>query len=122
MVDINANASTLQAQLQAQLRGNRDASTAARGGGGVPLRSGDVADQRVREQQDQQGGQERRAPVKVDDRVGGLSSSRELQVARARINDVTGGSTNREAPAGRTSERQNQLRNQPLGQIIDIRV
>lgn len=120
MVDINANAS-LQTQLQAQLRGNRDASALARGAGGVRPNPNAQADEKVRERQDQQGGQERRVPVKVDDRVANLSSSRELQVARARVDAATG-NTNREAPTGRTSERQNALRNQPLGQIIDIRV
>ncbi len=121
MVDINANTSALQAQLQAQNRGNRDASALARGTNGARPNPAVVVDDKVRERQDQQSQQNRQVPVKVDDRVANLSSSKELQVARARVNAATG-NTNREAPTGRTSERQNTLRNQPLGQIIDIRV
>ncbi len=121
MVDINANASQLQAQLQAQTRGNRDATALARGAGGVKPNAAALADEKIRDRQDQQAGQNRQLPVKIDDRVANLSSSEELKVARARVDAATG-NTNREAPAGRTSERQNALRNQPLGQIIDIRV
>jgi len=120
MVDINSNTLGLQAQVQAQLRGGRDAAALARGSSGVRPRPNDVVDERIRNRQNQQE-PNRRIPVKTDDRVTDLSSSRDLEVARARIDAATG-KTNREAPTGRTSERQNALRNQPLGQIVDIRV
>lgn len=122
MVDVNPNASTLQAQLQAQLRGSRDAANLARGSNGLRPRPQDVTEEQVRDRQGQPSQQDRRLPAKIDSRVEDLSSARDLEAARARVRAVAGGSSNREAPIGRTSTRQNELRNQPLGQIIDIRV
>lgn len=121
MVDVNPDAPQLQAQLQAQLRGNRERAAIARGGSGTRPRPNDVIEERIRERQDQPERQTSPAPSREDGRVADLSSSRELEAARARVTAATGGLT-REAPVGRTSERENSLRNQPLGQIIDIRV
>jgi len=50
-----------------------------------------------------------------------LSSDSEIQAAQDKVQELTG-LPKREAPLGRTSEKQEVERRQPLGQIIDIRV
>lgn len=119
MVDVNSSASSLQAQIQAQLRGNRDAGNLARGSNSARPRPEDV-NERIQDRQEQ--GRKGGLPAKIDNRVQNLSSAQDIEVAKARVNAVAGGNSNREAPIGRTSERQNAVRNQPLGQIVDIRV
>lgn len=120
MVDFNPKATALQAQLQAQLQNNRSTNSASGTVTGARLRPQDGVDERIRNRQ-LQDEQNRRLPVKTDNRVENLSSANELAVARERI-DAVAGRNQREAPSGRTSQRQSSLRNQPLGQIIDIRV
>jgi len=119
MVDINTNASTLRAQLQAQLQADRSGIRARTGSTETRPRSVDVLDERIKARGDENRNN-RQLPVKQGDRSNQLSSAQELDQAKARVVKVAG--NNREAPAGRTSVRENELRNQPLGQIIDIRV
>jgi len=119
MVDVNPNASTIQAQLQAQLQAERSGARARVGGNEARETPQDVIQDRIRARQDD-GGANRQLPVKRTQRGDDLSSQAELDAAQSRVNQVAGNL--REAPAGRTSINQNQARNQPLGQIIDIRV
>jgi hypothetical protein len=116
MVDVNPNASTIQAQLQAQLQAERSGAR-ARVGGNEPQQ--ESIQDRIRARQDDSGAN-RQLPVKRTQRGDDLSSQAELDAAQSRVNQVAGNL--REAPAGRTSINQNQARNQPLGQIVDIRV
>jgi len=125
MVDINPNVSTLRAQVQAQLQANKTGIRAGQNSAearpvpsDVP-RSSDVIEERIKARGDERR-ESRQLPVKQSDRSNELSSTSELDKAKARVSLVAG--SNREAPAGRTSVRENELRSQPLGQIIDIRV
>jgi len=118
MVDVNPNASSLQARLQAQLQSTKTAGPRDKGVDLTP-RPSDIIDERIKAR-GEEGGNNRRLPVKLSDRSNQLSSAKELAQAKARVNQVAANS--REAPVGRTSTRENELRNQPLGQIIDIRV
>ena len=123
MVDVNPNASALQAQLQAQLQGGKSAvrtrpapADTAQTQQPTPK---DVVEDRIKARQDE-GGDNRQLPVKRSTRSIDFSSRQELDAAEERVNKVAGNL--REAPIGRTSTLQNELRNQPLGQIVDIRV
>ena len=118
MVDVNPNASSLQAQLQAQLQANK-AGIRARGGANLTPRPQEMIEERLKARSDDRDAS-RQLPVKRSDTNNQLSSPQELDQAKARVSQVAG--NNREAPNGRTSIRENELRNQPLGQIIDIRV
>jgi uncharacterized membrane protein len=117
MVDVNPNASTVQAQLQAQLQAGKN--NARPSDSNQAQRPKDVIEERIQARRDESG-TSRQLPVKRSTRNVDLSSPQELDAAKARVSDVAG--NNREAPVGRTSARQNELRSQPLGQIIDIRV
>ena len=119
MVDISPNSSALQAQLQAQLQAKKSAVPVRGNANNLTPKPKDVVDERIQARSDDRRGN-RNLPVKQSDRSGQLSSAKELDQAKARVNQVAGGG--REAPNGRTSIRENELRNQPLGQIIDIRV
>jgi len=119
MVDINPNVSTLRAQLQAQLQATRTGVRAGQNGSETKPTPSDVIDERIKARGDERR-DNRQLPVKKGDRSNQLSSASELDQAKARVSLVAG--NNREAPTGRTSVRENELRNQPLGQIIDIRV
>jgi len=119
MVDINPNASPLQAQLQAQLQARRAGARPSGNGLDLTPRPQDVIEERIKARSDERQ-QERQLPVKQSNRSNSLSSPRELDKAQARVRQEA--ANTREAPTGRTSTRQNELRNQPLGQIIDIRV
>ncbi|MBL4836299.1 MAG: hypothetical protein JKY34_01870 [Kordiimonadaceae bacterium] len=121
MVDFNPKATALPAQLQAQVQGNRGTQAAGQSSVNARPRPQDIVDDRVNNRLAQET-QNRRQLVKRDSRVDNLSSAQELEVARTRIEAVAGNSNNREAPVGRISARQTALRNQPLGQIVDIRV
>ena len=120
MVDFNPKATALPAQLQAQVRGNRGTQAAGQSPVNARPRPQDIVDDRVKNRLAQET-QNRQQLVKRDSRVDNLSSAQELEVARTRI-DAVAGNSNREAPVGRISARQTALRNQPLGQIVDIRV
>lgn len=117
MVDVNPNASALQLQLQAQLQAKQSDLRAR--GNSAEIKPRDVIDERIKAKSDDRGGN-RQLPVRQSDRSLQLSSSKELEAAKARVSQVAG--SNRESPTGRTSLRENEARNQPLGQIIDIRV
>jgi hypothetical protein len=119
MVDINPNVSTIRAQLQAQLQASKTNIRARTGGADASPNPADLIEERLKVRGDERR-DNRQLPVKLSDRSNQLSSARELDQAKARAAKVAG--NNREAPAGRTSIRENELRNQPLGQIIDIRV
>ena len=119
MVDINPNVSTLRAQLQAQAQANKTGVRARQNTAEAKPAPSDVIDERIKARGDERR-ENRQLPVKQSDRGNQLSSASELDQAKARVSLVAGG--NREAPTGRTSVRENELRNQPLGQIIDIRV
>ena len=119
MVDINTNASTLRAQLQAQQQANQTGNRARTNSVAPRPTPAEVAEARIQARGDERR-ENRQLPVKQGDRANELSSAQELDQAKARVSRVAG--NNREAPAGRTSIRENELRNQPLGQIIDIRV
>lgn len=122
MVDVNPNASALRAQLQAQLQAGKSGVRARPVPSNVDQSQQtpkDVIDDRIKARQDDSG-TNRQLPVKRSSRNDDLSSQQELDAAQERVNEVAGNS--REAPIGRTSTLQNELRNQPLGQIVDIRV
>jgi len=119
MVDLNPNASSLQAQLQAQLQAGKTGVKPRTAVADIRPQPKDTADARAKVRGDDNSGS-RRLPVKQPGRLSELSSPRELDDAKARVTRVAG--NNREAPIGRTSARQSELRNQPLGQIVDIRV
>jgi len=120
MVNINPNASSLQAQLQAQLQaGKTGVRPKSSGVETAPTPKKTIIDERIAARRDDSGSS-RRLPVKQANHTSDLSTSQELSSAKERVRQVA--SNNREAPTGRTSTRQNDLRNQPLGQIIDIRV
>jgi len=119
MVDINPNASPLQAQLQAQLQASRAGVRPSGKDLGATPRPQDVIEERIKTRSDERQ-QDRQLPVKQSNRSNNLSSPQELDKAQARVRQEA--ANNREAPTGRTSTRQNELRSQPLGQIIDIRV
>lgn len=122
MVDVNPNASALQAQLQAQLQAGKSgvrARPAPTDSTQVQPKPKDVIEDRIKARQDEDG-TNRQLPVKRTTRGADLSSQQELEAAGERVNKVAGNL--REAPIGRTSTIQNELRNQPLGQIVDIRV
>lgn len=119
MVDINPNASGLQAQLQAQLQNGRGARSAQNKLDLTP-RPTDVIEERIRARQSEGN---RQALTQQSERSGNtsnLSSSRELAAAQNRVSEF--GSGQREAPVGRLSARDTVARDVPLGQIIDIRV
>lgn len=116
MVDINPNASGLQAQLQAQLQGGRG-SRAAQNSVDLTPRPGDIIDERIKQRQSES---DRQAPVQKSNRSSDLSDSRELRAAEERVTELS--ANRREAPVGRLSTQDADRRNQPLGQIIDIRV
>jgi len=119
MVDINPNASALRAQIQAQLQAGRAGVRVRQNNAEIKQTPSDVIEERIKARGDERG-ENRQLPVKQSERSSQLSSASELDQAKARVSLVAGG--NREAPTGRTSVRENELRNQPLGQIIDIRV
>jgi len=119
MVDINPNASSLQTQLQAQLQASKTGVRPRGNDANLAPRSQDIAEERIKARSDERG-ENRQLPVKQSDRANQLSSAHELDQAKARIKQAT--ANNREAPIGRTSTRQSELKNQPLGQIVDIRV
>jgi len=119
MVDINPNASTLQSQLQVQLQASKTGIKPRSSGVEQTPTQKTVIDERINARRDDSGAS-RRLPVKQTDRSNELSSPQELDSAKERVKAVA--SNNREAPTGRISARQNSLRNQPLGQIVDIRV
>jgi hypothetical protein len=118
MVDVNPN-SSLQSQLQAQLQAKKLPIRPQEGDVGARLRPNDVVDERIKVRGDERRGN-RQLPVKQSGRLSELSSARDLDRAKERVTQAA--ANNREAPAGRRSVRENELRNQPLGQIIDIRV
>lgn len=120
MVNINNNASALQAQLQAQLQANKSSPrVAARAPEQTAPRPQDVIDDRIKARRDDQGAG--RGAQQPQRRTSDVSSAEELEEASNRVSQFTGEGS-REAPVGRTSQRQSELRAQPLGQIIDIRV
>lgn len=119
MVDINTNASTLRAQLQAQSQANQTGIRARSNNAAEQPKPADVVEARIQARGDERR-ENRQLPVKQSDRGGQLSSASELDRAKARVSRIAG--SNRESPTGRISVRENELRNQPLGQIIDIRV
>jgi len=122
MVDINPDASGLRAQLQAQLQTNKASTTiAAKAPTQITPRPQDVVEERQKARGDDQNNG-RRIPLPTKGRGDDLSSPKELADAEDRVNQFTGNTSLREAPTGRTSAPQNELRNQPLGQIVDIRV
>ncbi|MCK0069991.1 hypothetical protein [Kordiimonas laminariae] len=120
MVDINSTNAGLQGQLQAQLQSNRVNArpNPANVNQGTPQQ--EIAREpnaRVNENIPAS----RRLPVRQSERAGQLSTPQELEAAQQRVAEETGVPL-REAPVGRLSVQQEQERNQPLGQIIDIRV
>lgn len=119
MVDVNPNASALQAQLQAQLQASKSGIRVGGNRTDLTPRPSDVIEERIKARGDERN-DNRQLPVKQSNRSNDLSTPQELESAEKRINQVA--ANNREAPTGRTSARQNELRNQPLGQIVDIRV
>jgi len=119
MVDINPNASTLQAQLQVQLQASKTGLKPRASGVEEAPTPKTIIDDRIAARRDD-GGASRRLPVKQTDRSSELSTAQELNSAKERVRQVA--SNNREAPTGRISVQQNALRDQPLGQIVDIRV
>lgn len=122
MVDINPDASGLRAQLQAQLQANKAGiNVAAKPSAPITPRPQDTIDERQKARGDEQNNG-RRIPLPNKGRGNDLSSPKELADAEDRVNQFTGNTGLREAPTGRTSVRQNELRTQPLGQVVDIRV
>ncbi|PCI64216.1 MAG: hypothetical protein COB37_02280 [Kordiimonadales bacterium] len=119
MVDINSDASSLQSRLQAQLQAEKSvAKTQSRAGDTRPGPR-DAIDDRIRARR-QEVSDTRRSENRENVRNADLSSAAEIDSAKESILRVAGNT--REAPIGRTSLRLNELRDQPLGQIIDIRV
>lgn len=120
MVDINSANSALQGQLQAQLQANRvnaRPNTSNLNQGGAQQEVAREPNARVNDNIPAA----RRLPVRQSERTGQLSSPQELEAAQRRVAEETGVPL-REAPVGRLSVQEEQVRNQPLGQIIDIRV
>ncbi|NVJ98389.1 MAG: hypothetical protein HWE25_09565 [Alphaproteobacteria bacterium] len=117
MVDINPNASGLQAQLQAQLQGGRNAR-ASKNGLDLTPRPQDIIEERIKARQSES---DRQAPTQESGRSNDLSSSRELEAAQSRVSELSN-NNRREAPIGRLSTQETARRDVPLGQIIDIRV
>ncbi|MFC3051482.1 hypothetical protein [Kordiimonas pumila] len=120
MVDFNPNAPGLQSQIQAQLEANRSRNrVAAQNAGDVTARVQPSAEERTKARGDEESAN-KRLPALRSSRGSSLSTHQEIEAAGERVSELA--SNLREAPAGRTSTRQNELRNQPLGQIIDILV
>ncbi len=119
MVDVNPKASGLQAQIQAQLQASKTGVRARTSEADASPKPKDIIEARIKARGDERR-DVRQLPAKVSNRNTDLSSAQDLARAKARVVQVAG--NNREAPTGRTSLRENELRNQPLGQIVDIRV
>ncbi|MBL4789155.1 MAG: hypothetical protein JKY60_08935 [Kordiimonadaceae bacterium] len=119
MVDINSNSSPLQARLQAQLQAEKNVTKTQAAPGKVRPAPRNVIEDQIRARQ-QEAASTKRAKTSENVRNANLSSLAEIDNAKERILQVAGNT--REAPIGRTSLRLNELRDQPLGQIIDIRV
>lgn len=115
MVDINTNASGLQSRLQAQLQGSRG-SRPSTSGLDITPRPQDIIEDRIKARQSES---DRQAPAQKSGRTNDLSSSRELEAAQGRVNEL---GNRREAPIGRLSAQATAQRDVPLGQIIDIKV
>ncbi len=121
MVNINSNSSGLQGQLQAQLQASRDA---ARQNRVAPDNANQQKENKALDIQRQISPEQLAAAKRDASKQAGnsnkLSSSAEIEDAQERVSSSL--SNQREAPIGRISSQQNDLRAQPLGQIVDIRV
>lgn len=114
MVDVNPNASSLQAQLQAQLQGS--SNRAPKSGVNLTPTPQDIISERVDARQSEAN---RQAPLQRSERSNDLSTSEDLTDAQNRVTEFD--ANRREAPVGRLSAQSGQ-RDVPLGQVIDIRV
>ncbi len=114
MVDVNPNASSLQAQLQAQLQGS--GNRASKSGLNLTPTPQDIIKDRVDARQSEAN---RQAPPQRSERSSNLSSYQDLADAQDKVSEFD--ANRREAPVGRLSAQSDQ-RDVPLGQVIDIRV
>jgi hypothetical protein len=125
MTSINPNANPLQSQIQAQLQAGRQSSNrndTARLNNGIRRTDAPVDDQNDDFEVDSVAADRRnRLIARGARRAEDVSSSDEIEEAQERVAAFSNTSL-REAPVGRLSAQSSDVRDTPLGQIVDIRV